>query len=228
MNQENYYSGHRERLKEKFLKNKDALHDYELIEIMLFFSIPRKNTKILAKKLLSNHKNSLCELFYSEQKELKKINGIGKSSISLIKLISQIFRKTNEEKFTKEGLEISNKNSLIAFLKSKIAFIEKENFCIIYLNKQLKLIAYEINNYGTSDEIAVYPNEIIKNAFEHNAKHIILAHNHPSKISASPSKQDKEQTKTINKLCASMNIDLIDHLILSGHHLFSFYDNGLL
>ena len=104
-----------------------------------------------------------------------------------------------------------------------------ENFCEIFLTSELEVIKYQIYDYGSADEIAIYCKDIVFRAMECGAKNLIISHNHPSQASGiTPSEKDKEQTRILNELCFSFGIEFLDHIIVSGDKHFTFYSNGLL
>lgn len=227
---EKHYIGHRSRLKEKFNIDDSNLFNYELIELLLFFSIPRKDTKIIAKNILSENNNSLKEIFYGNFSSLKKINGIGESTLTLFKIISKIYKKISVEEVLNQKISIDNMDSLVNFLQCHIGFMKKEHFCEIFMNNELEIIKFSIYDYGTIDEIAIYSREIISKAIELGASNLIIAHNHPSQFLSkiTPSEADKRITLELNKMLLNLKINLIDHIIISGEKYFSFYSNGLL
>jgi DNA repair protein RadC len=224
---DHHYIGHRKRVKDKFLNHSNSLLNYELIELLLFFSIPRKDTKILAKEILKLYNGNMQKIFYSESIDMKKINNMNDSTILLFNLIKIIYKKIHSENFIEEKFCIDDSNKLINFLKTHIGFAKKENLCEIFLDAQLNIIKYHIYDYGTIDAISIYSKDIVSRALEYNAKNIIISHNHPSS-NVNPSEEDKKETKKLNELAFSFGIELIDHIIIHQDNYFSFYANGLL
>lgn len=235
MQVQNHYLGHRKRLRERLLSitnNGNLLANYELLELLLFGVLPRRDTKVIAKDILELYDNSLSKLFFSDFFKLKKVKGMGESSVALLKTVAELIKIISLEdlKEQKNITCLDSQKKLISFLKTHIAFKPKENFCVLFLNAQLQLIEYQINDHGTINKVAIYNREIVKKALEVGAMNIIIAHNHPGQIytQVCPSEQDKIVTKNLNILCQSLQIELIDHIILSGEQYFSFYDHGLL
>lgn len=225
--------GHRERIKEKFLKNGiDGFAEYEILELLLTYCIPRKDTKPIAKELLNKFK-SLDNIFKADFNKLFAIDGLGKNSIAFLKLIgdlpSIIYKDElkNKKLVNKEILKISNKGILLNYLRNKIGYEEKEKFYVIYLSSSNEVIEFEENSVGTLDRSSVYPREIYKKIINLNAKSIILAHNHPSD-NITPSKSDIELTNEIAKGLKNFGALLIEHIIITKNSYFSFLEEGLI
>ncbi len=225
--------GHRERIKEKFLKNGiDGFAEYEILELLLTYCIPRKDTKPIAKELLNKFK-SLDNIFKADFDKLFAIDGLGKNSIAFLKLIgdlpSIIYKDElkNKKLVNKEILKISNKDILLKYLRNKIGYEEIEKFYVIYLSSSNEVIEFEENSTGTLDRSSVYPREIYKKVINLNAKSIILAHNHPSD-NITPSKSDIELTNEIAKGLKNFGALLIEHIIITKNSYFSFLEEGLI
>ena len=225
--------GHRERIKEKFLKNGiDGFAEYEILELLLTYCIPRKDTKPIAKELLNKFK-SLDNIFKADFDKLSAIDGLGKNSIVFLKLIgdlpSIIYKDElkNKKLVDKETLKISNKDILLKYLRNKIGYEEIEKFYIIYLSSSNEVIEFEENSVGTLDRSSVYPREIYKKVINLNAKSLILVHNHPSD-NITPSKSDIELTNEIAKGLKNFGALLIEHIIITKNSYFSFLEEGLI
>ena len=225
--------GHRERIKEKFLKNGiDSFAEYEILELLLTYCIPRKDTKPIAKELLNKFK-SLDNVFKADFDKLSAVDGLGKNSIAFLKLIgdlpSIIYKDElkNKKLVDKETLKISNKDILLKYLRNKIGYEEIEKFYVLYLSSSNEVIEFEENSVGTLDRSSVYPREIYKKIINLNAKSIILAHNHPSD-NITPSKCDIELTNEIAKGLKNFGALLIEHIIITKNSYFSFLEEGLI
>ena len=223
--------GHRERIKEKFLKNGiDGFAEYEILELLLTYCIPRKDTKPIAKELLNKFK-SLDNIFKADFDKLSAIDGLGKNSIVFLKLIgdlpSIIYKDElkNKKLVDKETLKISNKDVLLKYLRNKIGYEEIEKFYVLYLSSSNEVIEFEENSVGTLDRSSVYPREIYKKIINLNAKSVILAHNHPSD-NITPSKCDIELTNEIAKGLKNFGALLIEHIIITKNSYFSFLEEG--
>lgn len=225
--------GHRERIKEKFLKNGiDGFAEYEILELLLTYCIPRKDTKPIAKDLLNKFK-TLDNVFKADFDKLSVIDGLGNNSIAFLKLIgdlpSIIYKDElkNKKLIDRETLKISNKDILLNYLRNKIGYEEIEKFYVIYLSSSNEVIEFEENSVGTLDRSSVYPREIYKKIINLNAKSIILAHNHPSD-NITPSKSDIELTNEIAKGLKNFGALLIEHIIITKNSYFSFLEEGLI
>ena len=225
--------GHRERIREKFLNNGiDGFAEYEILELLLTYCIPRKDTKPIAKELLNKFK-SLDNVFKADLDKLSAIDGLGKNSVAFLKLIgdlpSIIYKDElkNKKLVDKETLKISNKDILLKYLRNKIGYEEIEKFYVLYLSSSNEVIEFEENSVGTLDRSSVYPREIYKKIINLNAKSIILAHNHPSD-NITPSKCDIDLTNEIAKGLKNFGALLIEHIIITKNSYFSFLEEGLI
>ena len=239
----NSYHGHRSRMRTKMIENQDGFLDYELLELLLFNIFPRRDVKPIAKTLLKACGGKLSNVFFSEYNKLKNIENVIDSTISMIFTIKKIMQKILFEGLEKENnvithlsegeqdkeqdIILSDNFALINYLKITIGNNDKESLCILYLNIQNKLIASDIENYGTVDRIGIYHREIIRRALELNATGIVISHNHPSG-NCKPSKSDILLTDQLNKICVNIGIKLLDHIIISQNNHYSFYKNALI
>jgi DNA repair protein RadC len=211
------YHGHRERLRARFHEaGPDALGDYELLELALFAAIPRRDTKVLAKSLLKKF-GSFAEVVHAPEKLLREIDGIGDASITQLKLLAAAAGRIAKGEI-KRSVALASWNEVIAYCRSDMAFADKEQFRILFLDKRNQLIADEVQQTGTVDHTPVYPREVIKRALELSATALILVHNHPSG-DPSPSQADIQMTKAIIDIAAPLGISLHDHIIVgkNGH-----------
>jgi DNA repair protein RadC len=221
-----HYSGHRERLKQKFIDSpKGTFTELELLEMMLFWSIPRKDVKPIAKELISNFKN-LSGVISASYEKLKSVKYITQNTYVNILLIKDILDTILHNNIQDTNI-IGSWSALVDYLRVSMGNLKTETFRILFLNTNNILIADEIQNYGTVDQTPVYPREVIKRALFHEASSIILVHNHPSGNNK-PSKADIVLTKKIKEVCKSINVDIHDHIIVSDKGIYSFKSNLLL
>jgi len=212
-----HYHGHRERLRERFQSaGPDALSDYELLELALFAALPRRDTKPLAKSLLKKF-GSFAEVIHAPETLLREIDGIGDASITQLKLIAASADRIAKGQI-KRSVALSSWNDVITYCRSSMAFADKEQFRILFLDKRNQLIADEVQQTGTVDHTPVYPREVIKRALELSATALILIHNHPSG-DPSPSQADIQMTKSIISIATPLGISVHDHIIVgkNGH-----------
>lgn len=223
---ETLHEGHRKRLKERFIKSPPrTLPDYEILEMVLFSVYPRKDTKALAKKLLSKFK-TIPDLLNAEASELKQIEGAGDALIFQLRLLHDFFTRLHIP--TNSSVNVLNSwMSVVHYCNLSMGYKKVEQFRVLYLNKNNALIEDQLCDYGTIDRIQIYPREIAKKALECSASAIILVHNHPSG-NIQPSKEDIDMTKQITKALETISVNLYDHLIISKSQHFSFKASGLI
>ena len=212
-----HYHGHRERLRERFhTAGPDALSDYELLELTLFAALPRRDTKPLAKTLLKKF-GSFAEVVHAPEHLLREIDGVGDASITQLKLLAAAAGRIAKGEI-KRSVALSSWDDVINYCRTGMAFADKEQFRILFLDKRNQLIADEIQQTGTVDHTPVYPREVIKRALELSATAVILVHNHPSG-DPSPSQADIQMTKAIIGIAGPLGISVHDHIIVgkNGH-----------
>src|SRR5712671_915534 len=212
-----HYHGHRERLRERFFSARpDALSDYELLEMALFAALPRRDTKPLAKALLKKF-GSFAEVIHAPEARLREVDGIKDASINQLKLIAAAASRVAKGEI-KRKIALSSWNDVIEYCRTGMAFADKEQFRLLFLDKRNQLIADEIQQTGTIDHTPVYPREVIKRALELSATALILVHNHPSG-DPTPSQADIQMTKAIVDIAAPLGISVHDHIIVgkNGH-----------
>jgi DNA repair protein RadC len=212
-----HYHGHRERLRERFYSaGPDALSDYELLELALFSSLPRRDTKPLAKELLKKF-GSFVEVIHAPVARLREVKGIGDASINQLKLLAAATGRAAKGEI-RRNVALSSWNEVIDYCRSSMAFADKEQFRLLFLDKRNQLIADEVQQIGTIDHTPVYPREVIKRALELSATALILVHNHPSG-DPTPSQADIAMTKAIVDIAAPLGIAVHDHIIVGkgGH-----------
>jgi len=221
-----YGDGHRKRVKNKFVKLPiRSLDDYEILEMLLYSVFSRKDTRKIARDLLSEF-GSLEGVLNAEKADLLKIPDIGECTIYHFKLLLDLYSRLLLPIDAKVEV-LSNWKSVIQFCNLTMGFKKKEAFRIFYLNNKNHLIADEIFENGTLDKIHIYPREVVKSALEHCASAIILVHNHPSG-DPSPSDEDIVMTKEIAKALKLVSINVHDHLIIAQNKHYSFRASGLL
>ena len=212
-----HYHGHRERLRERFYSaGPDALSDYELLEMALYPALPRRDTKPLAKTLLKIF-GSFAEVIHAPVARLREIDGVGEASINQLKLIAAAASRVAKGEVQRRTA-LSSWNDVIDYCRSSMAFADKEQFRLLFLDKRNQLIADEVQQTGTVDHTPVYPREVIKRALELSATALILVHNHPSG-DPTPSQADIQMTKAIIDIAGPLGISVHDHIIVgkNGH-----------
>jgi DNA repair protein RadC len=175
-----HYHGHRERLRERFrTAGADALSDYELLEMVLFRALPRRDVKPLAKALIGKF-GSFAEAVHAPETRLREVAGLGESTIIEIKLIAAAASRVARGQL-KQRTVLSSWATVIDYCRTAMAFADKEQFRVLFLDKRNQLISDEVQQVGTVDHTPVYPREVVKRALELSATAIIMVHNHPTK-----------------------------------------------
>ena len=212
-----HYHGHRMRLRERFRgAGADALSDYELLEMVLFRALPRGDVKPLAKSLIKKF-GSFAEVVHAPATRLREIDGVGEATITELQLIAAAANRVAKGQLQQRAM-LSSWNEVIDYCRTSMAFADKEQFRILFLDKRNQLISDEVQQVGTVDHTPVYPREVIKRALELSATAIILVHNHPSG-DPTPSSADIHMTKAIIDIAAPLGISVHDHIIVgkNGH-----------
>jgi DNA repair protein RadC len=221
-----HYLGHRQRLKDRFMRDAGAsLPDYEMLELVLFLAKPRAEVKPLAKALITRF-GSFADVISADAKELVAVKGVGENTAVALKTIRAAAIRLAREQVMNQPV-ITSWQKLLDYCRASLAFAKTEEFRVLFLDRKNVLIADEMQQTGTVDHTPVYPREVVKRALDLGASAIIMVHNHPSG-DPTPSKGDIEMTKEVREACEKLGISLHDHLIIgkSGHA--SFKSLGLL
>ncbi|MFN3701180.1 MAG: RadC family protein [Alphaproteobacteria bacterium] len=225
-NQHPHYHGHRDRLRERFVESGEgALQDYELLELVLFTLIPRKDVKPLAKALIAKF-GSLSEVMSAQVTALEAIEGMSHNSAVGLKSMFALTLRSLKQEFRSKPV-LNNWSRLMDYCHATMAHESREHFRILFLNKKNELLADEVQNSGTVDHTPAYPREIMKRALEHGATALILMHNHPSG-DPKPSRADIDMTQLIIRAAEPFGIVIHDHIIISRNGYTSFKSEGLL
>ncbi len=221
-----HYHGHRQRLRSRFLKGgNEAMQDYELLELLLTYAIPRADVKPLAKDLLK-HFGSFTGILDAPTEALMEVAGLKESSATLVRLV-----KSCAEHYLKENVlqrqRIASLTALVDYCRTAMGGLTDEQFRVIFLNSQNEIIAEEIVQEGTVNQTVVYPRKVLELALKHKATGLILVHNHPSG-NLTPSVADQELTRSLVKASRPLNLTVHDHLIISRHGYFSLAEKNLL
>ena len=214
MAKNNLHSNHRERLRERYIKEGiDSFEAHQILELILFYSIPRKDTNNIAHELL-NRFGSLSGVFEAPCKELITVNGVGRKTAAFLNLFSQVVRKYEDDKKS-DKKDLSSAfdagKYCINLFKGRIY----ECMFIVCLDARNKIICSEKIVEGTVNEATVYPRNIIRSALSNNASKVIIAHNHPGGTTT-PSTDDLSLTTKIERALNAIDIQLCDHIIVSG------------
>lgn len=218
----NPHTGHRLRVKQKFLKNGfENMLDYEILEMLLFYSVPYKNTNVIAHNLINTF-GSISSVFDSSVENLKSVEGITENSAILIKMIPNLLQVYNTDKYKLENV-FNVKKACDVFLKKFIGVIN-ETVYLALADSAGRLIYIGKISEGNLNKSHIYVRKLISTVLQHNAKYAILSHNHPSGI-ALPSQSDIETTKKLKSILANLDIILIDHIIVANNDAVSMKSN---
>ncbi len=221
-------AGHRERLRRKYREGGyHALLDYEQLELILTYVIPRKDVKPIAKELIDIF-GSLEEVIKAPTEDLERIEGVGMSTALFFNLMGEMAKSVFKQGARGRDITtISGTEDLIRYLRNDIGHSKVEEFKVIFLNNSNNLIEAENLSTGTIDRSPVYPREIVERVIHHRAKSVILSHNHPSG-SVVPSKADIEITVKLKKILEILDVRLLDHIIISRDSYCSFLEEGII
>lgn len=210
----NLHKGHRDRVKKKFLKNgfTEGTPKHEILEMILFYSVPRKDTNELAHKLLEKF-GSLVGVLNAPSSELEKFPGITENTAVLFKMIMEVARVYAAESVSKETI-FGSLDEIGTYLMGRFAGITEEQFAVLSLKSNGKFIAYDIVGKGDISSVSVSTRKIIEIIIERKATSVVLAHNHPGGL-ALPSGPDLENTKNIREALKHIGVHLIDHIIIA-------------
>ncbi|MCD7828756.1 MAG: DNA repair protein RadC [Clostridiales bacterium] len=218
---ENSHAGHRKRLRERFITqgSLDSFQPHNSLELLLFYSIPRADTNDLAHKLIDTF-GSFKGVFDAPYESLKQVDGVGENTAVLIKLIPSLFRE-----YLKDGASnqkyINSTEDALDFLRPEFVCLETERFFMICLDKTGKILNKSIISKGSTGYAEIDTRSLISTAINCQASSVVLAHNHPGGICA-PSREDNTATLTIVKALNAINVNVLDHLIISEKEFFSF------
>lgn len=215
-----HYHGHRDRLRTRFVEaGGEALPDYELLELVLFRSIPQRDIKPLAKELIRLF-GTFAEVLSAPPARLVAVKGLGDKAVTDLKIVEAAARRLARGAVAKRPV-LSSGTAVIEYCRTAMAFADTEQFRLLFLDKRNALIADEVQGTGTVDHTPVYPREIVRRALELAATAVILVHNHPSG-DPTPSGADIKMTREIIAVAKPLGIAVHDHIIVGrdGHASF--------
>ncbi len=219
-------AGHRDRLRERFLKyGLSAFTDEEVLEMLLIFGTPRKDCKPAAREALRRF-GSLAGVLEAPLEELIKIRGLGPKNALALKFVQEVAGRFLAQRLPGRPY-VSSSREVYEYLVHRLAPLKKEVFQVLYLDARHRILAVEELARGTVDRSVVYPREVMERAFHHQASALVLAHNHPSG-EPSPSQADIALTKRLFLAAKLLDLHLLDHLIVAKGGYFSFADEGLI
>ena len=218
--------GHRERMRKRLLTaGPDAVADHELLEMVLFLALPRRDTKPIARALLSRF-GSFAGAVSAPVQDLRATDGLGDAGLAALKTIQAAAIRLVRADVTNRPV-LKNWDRLMDYLTAMLARERTEQFRILFLDNKNRLIADEAQSRGTVNHTPVYPREVVKRALELHAMALILVHNHPSG-DPTPSADDIAMTRQIKDAALPLHVQVHDHVIVGGGRCLSFRAEGLL
>ncbi len=220
------YLGHRERLRARFQRDGAAgMHDYEILELLLTYAVPRKDVKPYAKDLIRRF-GSLSGVLDAGPKALEEVARIGPISSTLIYLVKELCGVYLAEKMKGKDV-LSSPQAVLDFARIKLAGLSHEAFMLIFLNTKNRVLDFKIVQEGTVDRAAIYPRRIVEEALAYKAASVIFIHNHPSG-DAEPSPEDRQLTRSLLEAARTIDLRVLDHIIVGKEGYCSFVERGLL
>lgn len=224
--EKNKFEGHRERLRKRYeISGLKGFLDYEILELLLTYIIQRKDCKPIAKELIEKFGN-LSSVLDAEKKEICGVKGAGETTALFFRLVRDINIEYLKERAKIENY-INGTVDLIKYIRGSIGKNKKESFKVIFLNTQNCVLGDETLFEGTIDKSHIYMREIVERIIKNSAKSVIFFHNHPSG-KLTPSKQDIDFTIKAKKILNELEINLLDHIIVSDTGNYSFLENGII
>ncbi|TVM15366.1 hypothetical protein DPQ33_15500 [Oceanidesulfovibrio indonesiensis] len=220
-----HYHGHRQRLKERLRQAPSQLADYEILELLLAYVIPRRDTKPMAKELLNRY-GSLRGVLLARPEELSDVKGLGPSAEVFFALFKEV-RARVEESQVRAREVLSHPAHAAQMAMSRLGHLSIEEFWVVLVDTKNRLIGWERISTGTVNETAVYPRELIGKVLERKAASCIIVHNHPGG-DPRPSGLDNELTERLKRACDEVGIKLLDHIIVTDDDYFSYQMQGRL
>lgn len=220
-----HHLGHRQRLRERLKASPRSLADYELLELLLTYVLPRRDTKPLAKDILARF-GSLDRALMADPAALRDIPGLGDAVVTFWTALRECLVRKSAAPLTRRET-FSSPEQVRELVRARLGGLTKEEFWVILTDSQNRLLRFERVSRGTVDQTPAYPREILELALRHHASGVILVHNHPGG-SPNPSRQDRELTDTLSRLSSELGLRLLDHLIVAGDDFVSFRASGLL
>ncbi len=217
------HGGHRERLRAQFLTSPESMHDGQLLELLLFYALPRQDTAALARQLIA-HFGSLRGVLEAPVESLCAIKGVGRSAAVLLAAIMQVTRRLMDTKDKFSGV-FTSRAQIAEYLMARFFGERDEVVYVLCLDAKWKLLACRLVHRGNVNMSFVSTRRVLEAALACNASVVVLAHNHPSGI-ALPSPEDEQTTGEIDRALRAVGIELFDHLVVVDGDYVSFRDNG--
>ena len=218
--------GHRMRMRQRLLKaGPDSLADHEMLEMILFIALPRRDTKPLARALLARFR-TFGGVIGAPSRELMTVEGVAEAGAAALKLVQAAALRMMRDEVAAAPV-LTSWDRLTEYLTASMQHERTEHFRILFLDSRNRLIADEVQGHGTINHAPAYPREVVRRCLELHAAAVILAHNHPSG-EPTPSREDVALTGDIARAAATMGITVHDHIIVGRSRWLSFRSEKLL
>ena len=219
------HRGHRERLRERFLREGlDNFEDHQVLELLLFQAIPRFDTNPVAHRLMQRF-GSLSAVLEADPKDLAAVEGVGANAAAFLSMISPVTRRYFHDRVKHSRKSLSNAEAAVEYLVPLMAGRSDEVFYVLCLDSQLRVLYPALISEGTVKDALVHPRHVVEAAVRHKASSVILAHNHPGG-SVKPSTYDHKLTSKLVHALGGINVPVVDHIIVAGEHIYSFSREG--
>ncbi|MFO7717818.1 MAG: RadC family protein [Thermodesulfobacteriota bacterium] len=219
------YLGHRRRLKSRFESAPESLPDYEILELLLGYALPQRDTKPIAKRLLERF-GTLSSTLTASREALMEVEGVGPGIVLFLNLLQET-RARQEEGALLEREILSSPERVARLARERFGRLAREEFWVALVDNKNRLCDFTRVFTGTVDQTAVYPREVLRLALTKQASGVILVHNHPGG-DPTPSPQDKDLTHRLRHAAQELGVRILDHVIVSEASFFSFQSSGLL
>lgn len=218
------HDGHRERMRERYLKyGIDSFAPHEILEVLLYYTKKRENTNPLAHELIKDF-GSLSGVIDADAKDLLNINGVGEQTVVLIKLIKDIFEYYQKEKWG-DVIRLNNVDEIGYYIQDMIGDKPYESLYLLCLDNANKILSFQEVERGSVSNSATNPRKIVETAVRNHAEKVVLAHNHPSGI-ITPSQEDLMFTHQMKESFKAIKINMMDHIIVGGNGFTSLAHEG--
>ena len=227
MNNANPHSGHRQRLRKRLVREGiDHFEDHQVLELILFYAIPRGDTNRISHRLLREF-GRLSAVFDARISDLVKVHGVGEQAATLLHAMPAIMRRYHSDRLQRDSPVLNSTEAVGRYLKPLMAGRTREVFYLLCLDSQLRLRYPARISQGTVKDAYVHPREVVEAALAHHSSAVILAHNHPSGR-LSPSPADHRLTRLLVNALGLLDIDVLDHVIIADNQSYSFAEMGVL
>lgn len=222
----NIHGGHRDRMRERFLKEgADGFADHELLEMLLYGVIPRGNTNEIAHHLLKEF-GSFSNLLESDHKEIQKTAGVGERSALFLSMIYELIRRYERERMELK-LTLSSIQRSVEYCRALVGNYPVERLYLLCIDNAKRVIHTSKLAEGTIAQVYVHPRTVVKKVLRYNAAGVMLCHNHPHGW-IKPSKDDVELTVRIQEVLRLIDVEMVDHIIIGEDKYYSFFESGLI